>query len=115
MLHASHAPKISPEQAPRATVGSVAVRLGWMLGGTLVMIISLMVIAGKPALTLGLPDVIFWAAVLLTGVLRTVDVTHFHGETTGGMPATTADLKRYLRGLGVLAVSCWFAAQAVHL
>ena len=106
--HASSAPKVSPEK-------SVALRLGWMLGGTLVMAISLMVIAGKPALTFGLSDGVFWAAVLLTGLLRTLDVTRYHGETTSGTPATTTDLKRYLRNLAALSVPCWIAAQAIHL
>jgi hypothetical protein len=95
--------------------GSVVVRLGWMLGGTLAMMVSLMVIAGKPRLTVGLPDAIFWAAVVLTGLLRTLDITRFHGETTQGVPATTRDLKRYLAGLGALAVAGWLVAQSIHV
>lgn len=95
--------------------GSTVVRLGWMLGGTLTMLVALMVIAGKQRLTLGLPDVVFWAAVVLTGLLRTLDITHFHGETTQGVPATDRDLKRYLTGLAVLAVTGWVIAQLVHI
>lgn len=95
--------------------GSVVVRLGWMLGGTLAMMVALMVIAGKPRLTLGLPDIVFWTAVALTALLRTLDITRFQGETTHGVPATARDLKRYLTGLAALAVTGWVVAQSIHV
>ena len=113
--HASGAATISAGQAPGARAGSPALRLAWMLGGPLLMIVSLGVIAGKPALSPGLSDAVFWAAVLLTGFLRALDVTRYHGETTRGLPATTRDLKRYLLGLGATSVACWIAAQAIHV
>ncbi len=118
MFHGSHrlaaasAPTDGTSSPPR---GSALVRLGWMLGGTLVMAISLMVIAGKPPMKVGLPDVVFWATVVVTGLLRTLDVTRFHGETTRGTPATTTDLKRYLGGLAAVSIVGWLVAQAVHV
>ncbi len=109
----SAASRTSIEGAPSSR--SAVVRLGWMLGGTLTMAVALMVIAGKPRLTPGLADAVFWTAVVLTGLLRTLDITRFHGETTQGVPATTRDLKRYLIGLAALAVTGWVVAQSIHI
>ena len=95
--------------------GSIGLRLGWMLGGPLAMMIALVAIAGSPRFTLGWSDLAFWTAVLLTGSFRALDVTRFHGETTHGMPATTADLKRYLAALAAVCTALWVAAQAVHV
>lgn len=91
------------------------VRLGWMLAGTLVMLVSVMTIASLPAWTFSFRDGVFWGAVIATGGLRYWDTTRFAGQTASGGLTTTSDLHRYLGGLGVFAVVAWMTAQAIHV
>ena len=103
-------------EAPvKSARGAILVRLGWMVAGTLTILISALMIASEPTWTLGLRDLVFWVAVVATGILRYVDISRFHGETTNGEPATAAHLKRYLTGLTALAAVAWLAAQSLHI
>jgi len=97
------------------TGASVIIRLGWMLGGTLTMLIAGFSIASAPRWTLGLQDAVFWLGVLLAVVLRYWDIRSFRGQTANGDPATMAHFARYFAALSVIALFGWLTAQSVHL
>jgi hypothetical protein len=101
---------------PSASTGFGALaRIGWMVVGT-VLILSLgMAIASRPAWSLGIRDVLFWGAVLATGLLRYIDVTRLDGQTANGGLATNTHLQRYLVGLVVVSTALWVAAQSIGL
>lgn len=104
------------DKTPQHGAGvSALVRLGWMVGGTLAMIVSGMSIAAQPSWTFGWRDVVFWSAALASIALRYLDVTRFAGETADGQPATRADLARYAAGLCLTAAVAWFCAHALRL
>lgn len=103
-----------PSQPARPR-GAALVRIGWMLIGSVGMVISVMTIAGFPAWTFSLRDGVFWGAVVATGILRYWDATRLGGENSRGEPTTPRDLQRYLGGLAALSVMAWVAAQSVHL
>jgi hypothetical protein len=116
MTHDDHTPVSIDRRAARAPVrGSILVRLGWMLFGPLAMMISVMGIVSLSAWTFGLRDLVFWAAAVLSGTLKYMDVTRHHGETAAGRPATKADFWRYLAGLAGTSVALWVLAQAIQL
>lgn len=101
-------------EAPDEGMGAL-VRLGWMMGGTLTMLIAGFTIASSPAWTFGLRDVVFWFGALLALALRYLDVARFAGQTSSGEPATMKDFWRYSAALSVVALGGWAAAQSVHL
>jgi len=86
-----------------------------MLGGTLVVLVTVMIIASQPPWTIGVLDLVFWSAVVCSVMLRYWDIARFRGETTGGEPATMADFKRYAAGIGAVSAAVWLAAQAIQL
>lgn len=94
---------------------AVLIRLGWMLGGTLMMLIAGFTIASTPQWTFGLSDAVFWFGALFAVVLRYWDIRRFQGQTANGDPATMAHFARYLATIAVVALSGWFTAQSVHL
>jgi hypothetical protein len=99
----------------RGAGASALVRLGWMVGGTLAMLVSGMSIAAQPRWTFGWRDVVFWSAALAAIVLRYLDVARFAGETADGRPATRAHFIRYAAGLCIAAALAWFSVQSLHL
>ena len=50
------------------------VRLGWMVGATLAMLIAGFVILSTPAWTLGVTDAVFWGAAMAAIALRYLDI-----------------------------------------
>lgn len=94
---------------------AVLVRLGWMLGGTLMMLIAGFTIASTRQWTFGLPDAVFWFGALLAIVLRYWDIRRFQGQTANGDPATMAHFPRYFATLSVVALAGWLVAQSIHL
>lgn len=111
-------PASSPESTSRTDEhegSSALIRLGWMLGGTLTMLISWFTIISTPSWTFGARDAVFWCAALLTLTLRYVDVTRYQGLTSRGEPATAAHFARYAVGLLVTSCVGWTLAQSVHL
>lgn len=106
----------SPALDARSSEGVGAlVRLGWMLGGTLTMLIAGFTIASRPVWTLSVRDIVFWSGALLAVTLRYWDIEHFHGQTSTGEPATRNDFWRYCATLSVIAIAAWVAAQSVHI
>jgi hypothetical protein len=97
------------------TGAAVLVRLGWMLGGTLTMLISGFSIASTRQWAFGLQDAVFWSGALFAVVLRYWDIRRFHGQTANGDPATMVHFTRYLAMISVMALSGWLAAQSIHL
>lgn len=106
---------VSGSENPARRPGGVVVRLGWMLGGTLALLVTVMKIASQPPWTIGLLDLVFWGAVALTVMLRYWDITRFRGETTSGEPATMADFRRYAAGTAGVSAACWLIARAIQL
>jgi hypothetical protein len=104
--------KSSPQRG--AGLGAF-VRLGWMIGGTLTMLVSVMSIAAQPVWTFGWRDVVFWSAAFASIFLRYLDVVRFAGETADGRPATRVDFARYAGGLYLAASVAWFLAHSLHL
>ena len=100
----------SPSEGSKALV-----RLGWMLGGTMITLIAWFTLVSSPAWTFGLRDVVFWSGVLVSLSLRYLDVMRFQGQTSDGEPATMGDFRRYALGLAVIAGAGWAVAQAVHI
>lgn len=105
-----------PMEEPATGEGAAAlVRLGWMLGGTLTMLIASFVIASSPAWTFGLRDVVFWSGAMLAVTLRYWDIARYRGQTANGEPATMNHFWRYTTALSLAALGGWAAAQSVHL
>jgi hypothetical protein len=105
-----------PEQAVVRSSGVGAlVRFGWIAVGFIGIVMTAMSIAARPAWSFGFRDAAFWGVVVITALLRYIDVTHFHGDTANGQPATVGDLRRYLLGLVVASSGAWVLAQSIHI
>jgi hypothetical protein len=106
----------SAAEPPSASDGAaLAVRLGWMLGGTLTMIISGLGIASTTRWTFGPQDAVFWSGAVVTVLLRYWDIRRFRGQTASGDPATMGDFIRYAALLTGTALTGWLTVQAVRL
>jgi len=107
----------SAAEAPDASDNGAAalVRLGWMLGGSLTMLIAGFSIISTSKWTFGLQDAVFWFGALFAVALRYWDIRRYHGQTANGDPATMVDFKHYFAKLSVIALFGWFTAQSVHL
>lgn len=109
---------LSTRSSAESTQGegnSVLVRLGWMVLGPIVLVVSLFTIVAAPRWTIGVTDIVLAVAVVLSIGLRFWDVHALDGQTANGEPATMAAFKRYAFGLCLTVASCWWAAQAVHI
>lgn len=95
--------------------GGMLVRLGWMVGGTLTMLVAGFVIVSRPTWTIGGADAAFWAGALLAIVLRYLDVTRYGGDTSRGEPATMGHFTRYAIGVVGIGLAYWTMAQSVHI
>ncbi|MCY2930026.1 MAG: hypothetical protein NTV86_11135 [Planctomycetota bacterium] len=100
-----------PEQM---TGGGCLLRLSWMLVGHGVLLVSAILIARHTSSLFSLADAVFWAAAVVTPLLRRVDVVRFAGRTVDGRPATLGDWRRYAtRLLPAAAMAGWLIAHAV--
>ena len=95
--------------------GGLLVRLGWMGGGTLTMLIAGFVIVSRPTWTFSGADAAFWAGALLAIVLRYLDVARYGGDTARGEPATMGHFTRYAVGVVGIGLAYWTMAQSVHI
>lgn len=99
--------------APGAGSGAL-VRLGWMMGGPLTMLIAGFTILNTPAWTFTVRDALFWFGAVIALALRYLDFARFQGQTSNGDSATMVHFRRYAVGLMVVATIGWALAQAVH-
>lgn len=105
-----------PSEAGSSQSGvGVLVRLGWMLGGFIAIVMTAMSIANHPTWSFGWRDVVFWSAVVASALFRSLDISRFEGQTVRGDPATDRDLRRYLLGLALCSGAVWTLVQSVHL
>lgn len=107
-------PSLEPGAHPGGGSGA-GVRLGWMVGCPLIMLLAVFTIASHPKWTFGASDVALLLGCVLAVGFRYKDIKTFHGQTANGQPATMADFRRYLVGLSTIVFACWIAAQSVHL
>lgn len=85
-------------------------RLGWMLFGTVALIISTMFIVHAQG-RISTADAVFWAVVAACIVLRYVDIAYMNGMTVSGEPATAAHWRRYTVWMLVGSAAVWGAAH----
>lgn len=104
-----------PSTSPSRPGSGLLVRLGWMVGGTLTMLITGLVIMSSPAWTYGARDLVFWGGALLAITLRYIDIHRYGGETSRGDPATMGHFARYAAGVVGVGLALWTMAQSVHL
>ena len=105
-----------PAEGQRGTepVTGCFVKLGWMAGGSMMLLVFAITISQEPPWTFGVKDVAFWGVVVITVILRFVDVAHYGGRTADGQPATLRHVVRYSMGLVGVAALLWTLAQSVH-
>lgn len=94
---------------------AILVRLGWMIGATLTMLIAGFSIASTPTWTFGPRDAVFWSGAVLGVAFRYWDVRRYEGQTASGERATMADVTRYAMRVSLAAFAGWLVAQSVHL
>ena len=108
-----HAPKTG-EVGPQSLPGCL-VRLGWMGGGHVVLIILTLSILREDDWTLTLKDALFWLVVAAMIAVRHIDMVRFRGTTGDGEPTTLRHVKRYTIALLGLAGLMWAVAQSFHV
>jgi len=106
--------KPGAREAADANTGAL-LRLGWMLGGNILLLIVGLTIFMGPPWTITFKDALFWAVVALVILVRYVDVTRFAGQTADGKPATRRDFVRYALGLVTSSAAIWTLAQSVQV
>lgn len=114
-MRANDLPPTAPANTQAQPGSALLVRLGWMVAGTLVMLITGFVIMSEPAWTYGARDAVFWSGAVLAVILRYVDIKRYGGETSRGEPATMGHFTRYAAGVFGLGLAFWAMAQSVHL
>src|SRR5687767_8728625 len=98
--HAAATGQGGPESLPGCLV-----RLGWMVGGNLLLLMLTLTILRELEWTLTLKDALFWLVVATMVALRYVDMMRLRGTTADGEPTTARHVRRYAVGLlGVWAL-----------
>jgi len=84
-------------------------RMTWMIFGKGAWIIlALMVAQGTRPVVM---DIVFWTVVAGLIVVRYVDITRYHGETTECVPATLQDWKTYSIGFVLISAAIYGLAR----
>ena len=96
-------------QVEKSSFLALIVRLTWIAFGNLLLIF----IAFSIALQRGgiVLDVIFWAVVAGLILVRYIDITVFHGQTTESEPATLKDWRFYSLMLLLVTGGLWLLAH----
>ena len=110
---------VASEVAERPTsMAGCLVRLVWMFlgSGTLFLVACFIAFSTSKidAFTFSALDLVFWSGVVITAVLRYVDVRFLEGRTVGGAPATRGVLVRFVILLVIVAAAGWLAAHGVR-
>ena len=88
------------------------VRVGWMLIGNALLLLSAFSIAiGGGALSW--VDGAFWAVVAAVIGIRYLDIAKMGGATAAGQPATMSHWRRYVLLLVVFSLAAWCIAHLV--
>jgi hypothetical protein len=96
-------------QTEQSSFLALIVRLTWMAFGNLLLIF----IAGSIAQQRGgiVLDIIFWAVVAGLILVRYIDITVFHGQTTESEPATLQHWRFYSLMLLLVTGGLWLLAH----
>jgi len=105
-------PEKDTPSSPGMGAGGCLVRLGWMLFGSAILLLSAVAIVRHQGF-LSVADGVFWAAVAACVGLRYVDVSHMHGRTAAGEPSTLVHWRRYTIRLVVVGAVVWGVAHGV--
>ena len=105
-------PKHSPAQSEYQNPSGCLIRLFWMGGGNLALVLIALWIYRSAGWSLR--DLLFGVIVLLLVVARYVDIVRFHGQTADAEgPATMTHWKRYSLTLVAIAVTLWAVARVL--
>jgi hypothetical protein len=99
--------------SPQNHEGGCLLRLSWMLGGNLAVLLIAVAIAQGGGTFFSFADAFFWLVVLAMVGIRYVDITRMKGLTAGGKPATLADWKRYVVILLAASLGLWGLAHGL--
>lgn len=111
---ADDARKATGGQSGTQPVSGCLVRLGWIAGGNVLLLIVTVLILQERQWTLTAKDLAFWAVVAIVIILRYVDIRRFHGTTMEGEPATLRHFARYMMGVLGVSTILWILAQSLH-
>ena len=89
------------------------VRIGWLLVGNAILVVSTRSIVLNHEGFVSLADLVFWAAVLGMIALRHLDIARLEGRTVTGEPATLSHWRRYAVLMSVAAAVVWAAAHGL--
>ncbi|MFV8753322.1 hypothetical protein ACNOYE_22465 [Nannocystaceae bacterium ST9] len=106
---------MSLEPNEGAHAGNLFLRLAWMFGGPMAIVLVAVTIAGEPAWQFSLMDGLFWAFVASVLGARVVDATRFSGLTADGEPTRPAHLINYGIGLTLASGLAWLVARSMEL
>ena len=98
------------------TLSGCLLRVFWLLIGNLALVICAYLIAvggAKTFFEVSVFDVLFWAAALILGLSRYIDIRFFQGSTTDGVRATMAHFRVYCFWLWIISWGLWILAHAV--
>ena len=92
---------------------TLIVRLSWMAFGNLVLIFTAFSIALQRSGIV--QDLLFWAVVAGLILIRYIDITVFHGQTTESEPATLQHWRRYSLLLFLASGVLWLLAHGAAI
>ena len=87
------------------------VRLAWLIGGGAALAMLALSIARRGSFSV--LDVAYWLVVVVTAIVRLIDITRFHGKTADLEPATMATWRRYVVKLALISAGVWALAHFV--
>ena len=102
-----------PSPTPKTTGLGCLVRLAWMIGGTIALVLVARGISQHRGSFLSVSDLVYWLIAAAVFFLRYMDIKKLNGLTATGNPATVADLKRYALLLGGFALAVWGLAHGL--
>lgn len=87
-------------------------RLFWMAGGNLALLVLILSIANQDGFTL--LDGLYWVVIAALVSARYVDIVRFGGLTADGTPATKEHFRRYTTWLVLVAIGLWVATHLLQ-
>ena len=101
----------SPSEPQKQSPVGCILRLFWMFGGNLALVVLAGLIFQSAGWTIA--DLAYWLIVGLLVSARYIDIARFNGATADLEPATTAHLKRYSLLLVLGAAAVYVTARAL--
>jgi hypothetical protein len=104
---------LESESSGHTSLGGVFLRLFWMAGGNLVLMVLAIFIGQKRPFPYHLPDLLFGATVILLIIARYADIAYYEGGTSYGEKATIQHWRRYVALLVAIALAVLAAAHGI--